>query len=102
MTRVPVAQSPCQSTSQEDRWVGFPARKRLRTHVLKVLINARAEGPGAAGTYREEFRKTFNVDLERSIATGALVLSGESHSRVTRTLKTRKIPPTINSPLERP
>ncbi|MBK6797949.1 MAG: hypothetical protein IPG76_14550 [Acidobacteria bacterium] len=42
-------------------------------HVFKVLINDRAEGPGAAGTYREEFRKHSTSIWKRSIATGLSV-----------------------------
>ena len=59
-------------------------------HVFKVLINDRAEGPGAAGTYREEFRKTFNVDLEKIDRERALGLVAKAIAEFTRTLKTRK------------
>lgn len=58
-----------------------------------VLLGDKGEGRDAEGTYREQFRKTFGVELDRISRDEAVGLVAKSIADFMRTLNTRKDSP---------
>ncbi len=58
--------------------------------VRNVLLNDKGEGRSAEGAYREQFKKTFNVDLEKIARDDAVNLVARAVADFMRTLNTRK------------
>ncbi|HEX5734775.1 MAG TPA: cytochrome c peroxidase [Blastocatellia bacterium] len=59
-------------------------------HARRVLLSDRGEGQSAEGSYRDQFKKAFGVDLDRLGPEEAMGLVARAVANYCRTLNTRK------------
>jgi cytochrome c peroxidase len=62
-------------------------------HLRSVLLDDKGEGRSAGGPYRDQFRKTFGVDLEKTSGKEAFDLVAKAVADYMRTLNTRQDSP---------